>query len=578
MKWINISIEVLLIFLVLFSPLIYGSITALPLTIVEFASFLLLYIFLFELCLQDNFSIVKIAYLPLSLFVGLIIFQLIPLPAGFLKVISPATFALYRDFRPGPNEFLTLSIYPDATVNLLLQLLSFFAVFFVALNYIDNEKKGRRVTFAIIFSGFLYAIFGLIRRFTVPSGGFSTFTNRDHFAAYIELILPLSIVYALIEPNKTRKIILIFAASVMGLALTLSLSRAGIICFSLSLIIFLALFWMKRPLKKGLIAVLGMLLVLSLFLAAIGTGSITKRLATLQDPLKAMSGRVEVLRDAPKLIADFPLLGTGLGTFIDIFSKYKTFESKTYRFAHNEPLQLIAETGISGFLLVFIFLILYFMRISGLWLKRRNPYAIYITLGCFIGLISVGMHSFFEFMLHVPAVTLLFFIILALMFRAIYTKDQQDALPVPQRNLTLNKPLNFILLGAISLLFFLAIMPVLYRYQAEVDFSRAASLSYQKEEQFKFINAAINANPQNCAYWAKKADLFSGSEEFLALAEKYYKRAMNLNPARAIYHFRLAEVYKNQGRLEETRQEFNKAVILDPQNKKIREFINQNVF
>ena len=599
MKWINISLETLLIFLILFSPLIYGSITVLPLTIVELVSFILLFIFLLKLYLQEKFSLIRAPFLALILFTGFIIFQLIPLPAGLLKAISPSTWALYRDFRPGYNYFFTLSIYPDATVNLLLQLLSFLAVFFVTLNYIDNEERGRRVILAVILSGFLCALFGLIRRFTVPVSGFSTFTNRNHFAAYMEMIIPLGITFALIEKEKTRKAILIFMTSVMGLALLLSLSRGGVICFFLSLLLALGLLRLKHRLKKGLMAIVSLGFLLSLFLAAIGAGSITKRLETLQNPLKAMAGRTEVLKDAPKMIADFPVFGTGFGTFIDIFPKYKTFESKTYRFAHNEPLQLAVETGILGFLLFFTFLLLYSKDVFSLWLKRRNPFAVYITLACFIGLISVSLHSFIEFMFHVPAVALLFLIILALMFRVVYIKEEQSALPVPQRVFILSKSLKLVVIGVACFSFLSLESFIVKRYQAEVDFYSAKGWEVNRlgpeiavllKRSLKEINQAIRLNPLNSGFFARKADFLcnaagrvdvqdilsfdiesiAGPEDALSRAEKLYMQALALNPTKAEYHFRLGLVLNSLGREEEARKQFMNVRILDPHNKFIK--------
>jgi O-antigen ligase len=506
----------------------------------------------------------------LFLFVILVIFQLVPLSAGLLKVISPATFALYRDFRPGPNEFLTLSIYPDATINLLLQLLSFLAVFFVALNYIDDEKKGKRVIFAIILSGFLYALFGLIRRFTVPFGGFSTFTNRNHFAAYMEMIIPLGVAFVLIEKEKTKKAILIFLTSVMGLALLLSLSRGGIICFSLSLLLALVLLKLKHSLKKGLIVFVFLGFLLSLFLAAIGVGSITKRLETLQNPLKAMTGRVEVLKDAPRIASDFPVFGTGLGTFIDIFPKYQTFESKTYRFAHNEPLQLIVESGILGFLLFFTFLLFYCKDILKLWLKRRNPFAVYNTLGCLIGLISVTLHSLFEFMFHVPAVSLLFFLLLALMFRTVYMKEQQQVLPVPQFGFMLSKSLRPVLFGTFLLVFLLVELFIINRYQAESVYIKAVKIrmpsligeeaSIERNRALRLVDRAVSLNPRNSNVIALKAGLLEDID--------LYKAAINLNASKAEYHLRLGLIYEKRNMLYEAQKEFQKAFELNPKNSK----------
>ena len=39
-------------------------------------------------------------WIPVALFVLLVLFQMVPLPAGILKVVSPATYELYEEMLP----------------------------------------------------------------------------------------------------------------------------------------------------------------------------------------------------------------------------------------------------------------------------------------------------------------------------------------------------------------------------------------------------------------------------------------------------------------------------------------------
>lgn len=605
MKWIDYLIEFLIIFLVIFSPLIYGGITNLPLSLIEGISFLLLFIFPSKSVLEGKISLVKIPAWPLFLFIFLIAFQLIPLPEYLLSVISPNTLLLYKNFRVNFLPPFTLSIYPEATISMFLQFLSFIAVFFVTLNYVDTEKKSRRLILAVIISGFLYSLYGIIRKIYVPLVGFSTFTNKNHFAAYAEMVIPLGICYSLTEFSKTRRLMYIFMVSVSGLALFLSLSRAGIICFSLSILLFLMLFKVKRPIKKGLGAVIALLLVLSLFLGVVGTGAITKRLETLQSPFKAMQGRIEVLKDAPRLIADFPLFGTGLGTFMDIFQKYKTFSiEQVYRFSHNEPIQLLVEAGFFGFLSIFLFFIFYFKRIFSLWLKRRDPHAVYITLGLIIGLFSISMHSIFDFVFHVPSNAILFFIFLAVTFRTVYFKKNQEELQIPKVEFSLTKYLHPILIGVFCFSLFAAEMLILGRYEAEALFERVkekkitesgvdAILEYKKA--LKIIDKTIAGNSLNSSYFSKKADFLSelatredlqnelsgldglkDKNEILLKADHNYRIAISLNSTRADNHIKLGWVHAVLGEKEAMKKEFDDALLLDPQNKKIQSYVTEH--
>ncbi len=598
----DIILEFLLVFLVFFSPLIYGSVTILPQSLLEATSFLLLFLFLLNRLSKDRTSFIKISFLPLLVFLGLVCFQLFPLPEKCLSFISPAAFSLFRDFRANSLAEFPLSIYPEATVKLLLQFLSYLAVFFVVLNYMDTLKKIKRLALAIIICGFLYSFYGIIHWLAIYNPDFSTFTNRDHFAAYVEMIIPLGIGYTLAEVSKTRKIIIVFMVSVITLALFLSLSRAGIISFSLGILILLALLKSKRPLKKGIGIVIALVLFLTLFLGVIGPGSLGEQLKSLLSPLSVYQERLNLLKDSFKIVKDFPIFGTGLGTFGEIFQKYNTSSKQvTWNFAHNEPMQLLVETGVLGFLLVFFFLFNYSRKIIFLWFKRNSPYALYLTLGGMVGIFSISVHSLFDFVFHVPADALLFFIILALIYRSVYLKEPQTLLPLPNFNFSLPHYLRFSLIIALVIpLIFIASL-IFRRYQAEMVFDRIKEAQTAESLQalqnykraLKEIDTAIAWNPLDSSYLGKKGNLLSGlalrddlknelpnyadfisQNNLLFLAGGSYRKAIDLNPTQADYHLKLGWIYSLLGDTKMMKEEFKKAMILDPQNNKIRSYIN----
>ena len=196
----NYAVEFFLASIVVFSPLIYGSITIIPLTIVELLSILAISFFLMASLFTDNkFSFLKISLFPAIFFAFFILLQIIPLPFWAIKFLSPATTSLYQTFRADYFFNNTLSIYPEATVNILLQFISYLAVFFVTVNYLDDERKCKRLVAVIILTGFLLSLYGILIKHNVSRASYGTFTNRNHFAAYIQLIIPLSLSYALIS-------------------------------------------------------------------------------------------------------------------------------------------------------------------------------------------------------------------------------------------------------------------------------------------------------------------------------------------------------------------------------------------
>jgi O-antigen ligase len=600
---------ILLLFgLIFFSPLFYGSITVLPLFIVEASSFLLIFLFLLILFLsKDKISFIQFPAGAFFLFIALIIIQILPLPKAFLSIFSPQTLVLYNNFRVNNSlSFFTLSIYPEATINFLIRILSCLCVFFVVLNYIDSKEKIRRLLFTLILVGFLVSFYGLMQRVSIPESKFitSTFTYHNFFAAYLEMIIPLAIVFCFNRLSVTVRSILIFMTTVMILGLFFSLSRAGIICFCLGILLMLSLFKIKGRLKKGISISLLLFLALFIFLAAIGFDYVKMRMITLIAPLKALGGRVDIIRDSLKIVKDFPLFGTGLGTFGEIFQKYKTFEhGAKFIVALSEPLQLLVETGIVGFLLISLFFLGYFKRIFHLWKKRNDSFVAFIVIGCIVGLFSVILHSFFDFVLHSPANALLFSVIIALAYRVVYIQEPQRDLSMPLREISLSRPLKLFLIVVLCLLFIGVESFIFRRYQAEALFEKLenkkisqtgidAVIEYRKA--LREIDKSINFNPLNNLYYAKKADLLSElatredtSKELVNFAEfkdanailkqaaKIYKKAINLNPTIADNHLKLGWLYDIINVKDLAKKEFEKALLLDPQNYKIKEYLDK---
>ena len=140
----------------------------------------------------------------------------------------------------------------------------------------------------------------------------------------------------------------------MILALLLTTSRAGILSLLIILPGLIFILNAKIGTKKIIAVFIILILLVSFFIFSIGDGSVRERLDTLTFPLKAYGARLTFIQDSTKIIKEFFLFGTGLGTFGDIYQKYKSFQyhyEVRVGFAHNEPLQVLVETGLLGLLL-----------------------------------------------------------------------------------------------------------------------------------------------------------------------------------------------------------------------------------
>ena len=131
----------------------------------------------------------------------------------------------------------SLSLDPNSTKLVLVQLSTLLIYFAATLVFVDTPHRLRVLVRTIMVFGFLLAIFGLTQSFTSPtkvywmrelsqSTAFGPFINRHHFAGYMELTiaLPLGLLFAG-AVEKEKRIIYLFIAGLMGVALVMTASR-----------------------------------------------------------------------------------------------------------------------------------------------------------------------------------------------------------------------------------------------------------------------------------------------------------------------------------------------------------------
>src|SRR4030095_9866310 len=107
-------------------------------------------------------------------------------------------------------------------------------------------------------------------------------------------------------------------------------------------------------------------------------------------------------------IKDHPIIGVGLGAFPTAFPQY-TETDGTYPVlqAHNDVLQIFADAGLIGGVLGIIFVVLV-ARSFARGLRARDPWRRAMALGMGTAMVSLLVHSVFDWSLQVTATVLLF--------------------------------------------------------------------------------------------------------------------------------------------------------------------------
>ena len=154
-----------------------------------------------------------------------------------------------------------------------------------------------------------------------------------------------------------------------------------------------------------------------------GWDPIFERFNRIRNPAGEITeSRIPRWKDSLEITRDYPVTGTGFGTFADAYKGYQISEvGKVVTHAHNDYIELAIEGGLIAVGLVTWFVISIFGTYRR-FLKRRDSYCIYLYLGGLAGLASILFHSITDFNLHIGANGLYFFLICALCVSAAHTR------------------------------------------------------------------------------------------------------------------------------------------------------------
>ncbi len=423
-----------LIFLLLcvipaFSVVAYGAVDTSSLGLLTFISGVITIFWILEAFLTKEFrfnsSSLQIPILGLIL-IGLI--QLLPLRSN--------QFGDLLNF-PAVGS-LSLDAY--ATRFFIIQLIVYSVFFAAALTFINSRKRLQKIVLTIIIIGGLMAFFGILQRLTDPAAiyglrptpqaiPFASFVNQHHFAAFMNMTLGLTLGFLFGKGvKKDKNLLLVIAASIMGIALILTSSRGGILSF-FGVLGFLAiprLFVKKnqsstlednRNKSRFLFAAGVLALILGLFGAVIMLGGDQSLLrgTGLSNPDDVSNGRTHFWAVAVKIFFDYPILGAGLNAFGAAFTAYDTWNG-TFRIeqAHNEYLQILADAGIFGFACVAAFIYLLFKKSAAVIEAAEDIYLKSAARGALAGCFGILIHSFFDFPLRTPSNALFFLTLVVL--------------------------------------------------------------------------------------------------------------------------------------------------------------------
>jgi len=296
-------------------------------------------------------------------------------------------------------------------------------VFTLSFTLSTSTARADAIHKAIAFSGIIYAIygvFGLIKNQDLSLT--STFINRNTAATYLGTcaILWLSLFVSSLDRDisTSKKPILrlspsaptITAAAALLVTLTavpLTTSRAGTLLTVLALVVTGGLL-VRRRLPRWSSPVLtasGLVCAVAIVVALLGE---RVGLRISHDGL-IDENRMLAYRSGLAIVADNAWLGTGLGTFADVFPSYRKPEMASafvWDRAHSSALELAVEMGLPLAAMVLILWAYLLLRlVQGCFSRHRGVRFPAVGLGV---LLLGTLHSVVDFSLQIPGYSVVF--------------------------------------------------------------------------------------------------------------------------------------------------------------------------
>jgi O-antigen ligase len=391
---------------------------------------------------------------PLGLLAGMVLLawlQTVALPAAWVHALSPNAAAVQM-----PSEWMTLSV--DVFQSRIMAALCFvyWVVFLVTVLAVRDGPRLERLALVFVWSGVLQAVLGAVlfsikAEYTIFFSSVShgrligSFVNPNHMAGYLCMCLSVGIglmlarlghetaprrgwkarvlaTLAFVLSDKMRLRLLLV---VLVIALVLTLSRMGNTAFfAAMLVVGLVAVVLARKTAPQTVALIASLVIIDIFVVGtwVGLEKLVERIqetevsASAGGKSESIEVRTQAARDALPIVRDFPVFGTGGGSFYNVFLSYRPPEyGYTYvDHTHNDYVEIAADFGLLGVGILGTLVALTLGTVVLVMARRRSSLPRGIAFGVAMSIVALLIHSTVDFNLQIPANALTMVVVLAM--------------------------------------------------------------------------------------------------------------------------------------------------------------------
>jgi len=314
----------------------------------------------------------------------------------------------------------------------LMRLASYICFYYVITDWCQTETNIRILLKVLMGSTIVVALFGF---WQALMGGYSTLYDvlypiqdeiaqipawegritsfLEHYnglAGYLNLVLPFCLAFATGGTDPVLRTLSRWCLAFAGIALLLTQSRGGLLAF---VAILMAQACLSARDRKTRIKRVALVLIVCLLAAAVA-GFFFQRLGEIDDFTTV--SRLAIWGGAFTVFVRSPLLGTGFGNLRGLMGGLLSLPDGWIGDAHNLYLELLAETGLIGFVAFALLIVLALRTALSRLHNAQNKFNKMIAVAVFTAICGVLVHGTVDYLFHTtPQVTALFFLVLGLL-------------------------------------------------------------------------------------------------------------------------------------------------------------------
>jgi O-antigen ligase len=464
-----------------------------------------------------------------------------------------AAFVLYA-----VGRYFTADIEYVARLE-LLRVLVYAFMFLAVLSNLYSQEDSETIAYTLTAVAALassYAVAQFVRHsnqvwdLTSPYVGRAsgTYVNPDHFAGFLELVLPLPLALLLAgRIEMTTRVLLAYATLTILGGLAVTFSRGGWVAAASGVFLLLGFLLCHR--NHRLRALVVLLLLLGgggYFTVRVLSNSLTymRRVAKPDDKGPSVvdtESRLQMWTAAVHMWRDHPWWGVGPGHFDSRFREYRPegFQQRPDH-VHQDYLELLADWGVAGGTIVLVGLGVFVVGVRRTWphiRRQENDFGSGLStryaffLGGVSGLFALAVHSLVDFNLHVAANALVGVVLLGLVAGNLRFATKRYWV-------RLRWPLQSLATGGVTVLV-VVLGTQIWRLGGEALWTaRAELLPAYSAEQAATLQKALACEPNNRltdynigeCYRIQSLDGGDNYAELAQTALTYYAKGIRLNP------------------------------------------------